>query len=280
MSETNPKNWQINEDKTLSAIGEVTPSVAPGVYEAGEDYWDRPMLRPVDLGQERVFEFDDSIVNAVMEGARRFQSQAAVYKQLGLTHRYGVLLYGEPGTGKSAIGKLLLQRAAQLGGYGLMASHYGQLAKCLKALDATNPNVPVMVLMEDFENLLDHQEHGWLQLLSGVEQVREGVIYVATTNHLAKLPPRIRQRPGRFNKVLEVKSPSSTVRRSYIEQLTQNVPDAPTPDLAERTEGMTFDQVRATVILSLTEDVAPAEAARTIRELGKLDDEDGDNDEK
>ena len=54
-----------------------------------------------------------------------------------------------------------------------------------------------------------------LSMLDGENQV-DHVVHIATTNYLLKLSPRIRNRPRRFYRVLEIGMPDEQMRYGYF----------------------------------------------------------------
>ena len=75
---------------------------------------------------------------------------------------------------------------------------------------------PIMVIWEEFENWVAGYEADILNILDGVHQV-DNVFYIATTNYIQQIPPRIRNRPSRFADVIEIGPPSANLRKAYIE---------------------------------------------------------------
>jgi len=45
----------------------------------------------------------------------------------------------------------------------------------------------------------------------------DNVVFIATTNDLSEIPPRVRNRPRRFDDVIEIGMPDVNVRRAYFE---------------------------------------------------------------
>ncbi len=54
-----------------------------------------------------------------------------------------------------------------------------------------------------------------INVLDGIEQM-DNVIYLATTNYTEKLPPRLLNRPNRFDRRIEIGYPTPEVREAYL----------------------------------------------------------------
>jgi len=68
---------------------------------------------------------------------------------------------------------------------------------------------------------------------------------LATTNHIDKIPPRIR-RPGRFSSTVEVKFPTKATRLFYLNTKIPGHPDI--DQWAKDTEGFSIDELKETVL--------------------------------
>ena len=136
------------------------------------------------------------------------------YNKLGITKR-GVLMYGPPGTGKTTIGNIICNEAPDstviLITPDLIAENNNgkQSIKLLYMLaDFVSPSVIFLedldLFSEDREGVVDQLSLGALMnILDGVNQVKNAVT-VATTNRLELIEKALSNRPGRFDRVVEV----------------------------------------------------------------------------
>ncbi len=147
--------------------------------------------------------------------------QRKLYQSNGLPQKRGILLYGPPGTGKTMIGKALAGltsatfiwvTAADL--YSVNATrHVFALARKLK---------PTILFLEDLDLYAGDRSHSCSvtlgELLSQMDglETNDGLILVATTNDLLAIEPALRERPSRFDVVLEVGLPQVAARRQIL----------------------------------------------------------------
>lgn len=141
----------------------------------------------------------------------RWNKMKDYYNTYGITHKLGVLLYGNPGTGKSTLAKAI-------------ASHFSYPIYILTPQDLYNRDTveeirsiekPIIVLFEDIDCVINSRETSQdkdkkynsifqflLNLLDGVNSP-DGIIFIATTNYKDRLDPAL-VRPGRFDIQMEI----------------------------------------------------------------------------
>lgn len=184
------------------------------------------------------------------------------YQRNNVPQRRGILLYGPPGTGKTMIGKAIasLRRttflwvtAADVKDESNSIRLVFQLARTLR---------PTILFFEDIDFFAgDREQHGHqtvlgelLTQMDGLES-NNGIIVMATTNDLESIEPALKDRPSRFDVVLQIGLPSAEARRAILaRQLDRCHWD---PSLTEHalaaTEGMSGARVRELAILTLQE---------------------------
>lgn len=112
------------------------------------------------------------------------------------------LIVGPPGTGKTSMAIKLSKKFEQekcivfSTSIGDVAQH---LAKCAAH------NVSTIVILEDAESTLANANSSLLNFLDGVDLPKNinGSYIIMTTNHPDRIEPRILQRPGRVDKIIE-----------------------------------------------------------------------------
>ena len=78
----------------------------------------------------------------------------------------------------------------------------------------------------------DHPILGeYLQSMDGME-ANNGVVVVATTNHTENIDPAISDRPGRFDRIIQVPLPDKNQRKQIIQNLLKIIPSEKIPNKA------------------------------------------------
>lgn len=176
-------------------------------------------------------------------------------------HR-GILLHGAPGTGKTMIGKVLAGLGIATFIWVTAADIDGNTGRVRDVFQLARQLRPTILFLEDLDfHAAERTRHGGngvlgelLTQMDGLEG-NDGVIVVATTNDLAAIEPAIKDRPSRFDVVIEIGLPKPCARRQILANqlrhagLEQRLLD----DATVATNGLSGAQVREVAILTLQE---------------------------
>ena len=148
---------------------------------------------------------------------------------LGLNSSRGIILAGPPGTGKTMIGKWL---AASTGMTSILVS--AEMIRSRGSIKSVYERArklsPSLIIVEDIDTtggmdrrVADHPLLGeFLQCMDGMVK-NSGVITLATTNHSQAIDPAIADRPGRFDRVIEVGLPGLEQRQRILERKIEGI---------------------------------------------------------
>ena len=142
------------------------------------------------------------------------------YKSLGFVYKRSVLLYGEPGTGKTCLINQLCKDIVKNDGIVLWAEHPGYAKALDKFFHFNNKESFVALIMEEFDTIIQNTESAALTLLDGQVQ-RDNTMFLCTTNYINKTPARI-LRPVRINIKMKIDFPDEEVRKYYLYNFLQD----------------------------------------------------------
>ncbi len=151
-----------------------------------------------------------------------FWKKRDVYRDYNFVHKRGILLYGDPGCGKSGIIQLCVKNLIEEEN-GIVINikedeDFKAFIEFVPTIRNIEPERPLIVILEDIDSLAGEDRYSTtklLNILDGVKQI-ENVVYLATTNYPDKLQERITNRPSRFDRRYEVQMPSREIREAYI----------------------------------------------------------------
>lgn len=137
-----------------------------------------------------------------------------IYENLGARLPQGILLYGDPGLGKSLMAKSFITESG-LPAY-IVRRDKGSddfIGKITDTFEKARKNAPAIVLLDDMDKFANEDDRHidaeeYVAVQAGIDEVKGCNVFVfATVNEIRKLP-RSLIRSGRFDRKIEVNSPT------------------------------------------------------------------------
>ena len=190
---------------------------------------------------------------------KEFLQEPAKFQAVGAKIPKGVLLYGQPGTGKTLLARAVAGEAGvpfySISGSDFVEMFVGVGASRVRDLfEQAKENAPAIVFIDEIDAVgrhrgagmgggHDEREQTLNQLLVEMDgfDVRGGVILIAATNRPDILDPAL-LRPGRFDRQIAVDAPDLSGRHQILQVHARGKPMGPHIDLmsvARRTPGFT-----------------------------------------
>lgn len=156
-----------------------------------------------------------------------------IFQLENLDENNGVILYGEPGVGKSLICSAIANECTQKGNtvcYLSTEVDYTMLNEFLESFVS-----PCILIFEDIDAFGQSRDGSpnsgvlsdFLQFVNGITEKEERIIFIATTNYLDRLDKAISNRPVRFNRKFEFTYPSDDEITKLVElYFDKNIADS------------------------------------------------------
>lgn len=223
-----------------------------------------PAFDPIEMSNDKPLEIDASVGEITGE-IEHFFNRRDIFKKMGFSHKRGYLLHGPPGCGKSSALRLMEESFVdRFGGIVLFWDHNPDhnAQDYVEHIRKHEPLRPIMLVCEDIDSVIRYFESSILEFLDG-QQGLDNIVLVCTTNNLDAIPSRIKDRPSRIDRLLEIGKPSIAVREKYLTQLGL-APDSVT-NLAARTEGLSLAQLKEIVVATICLERPLAEVMERLR---------------
>lgn len=207
--------WSAEANDTFRPAGPARAQVPAGVYTFNADM--RGLyLQKMKIVTDTLIELDDTASVRVLEGIRTFWGSKQEYVKRGIVYKRGVLLWGPAGSGKTATLALMTGELVATGGVVVLCENPEYTTVGLQILRRIEPERPLIVVMEDIDEMIArHGEHQLLALLDGENQINN-VVNIATTNYPERLGARIVNRPSRFDERILIGMPGPKARHKYL----------------------------------------------------------------
>lgn len=214
------RHWGTTPEGSLFwGTSNIEENIPPGLYKCVQRDDVGPCFQQIKIETDALIQLPDMVCNEVIDQIQQFWSDRVrdAMKKRGFLHKRGILMFGEPGSGKTCTIQILVQMLMKAGGIAIYAEDPQILSNCLQLLRRIEPDRPVIVILEDFDTLTerDRRENNWLAVLDGEAQINN-VVFLATTNYIEQLDKRLVDRPSRFDVIMPVPMPTAKARAAYI----------------------------------------------------------------
>jgi cell division protease FtsH len=162
-----------------------------------------------------------------------FLNRKELWSKYGIPSRRGILLAGEPGTGKTVICRALMAESDGITCITTDAYCLSEEGYITELYEMAGDLSPSIVFIEDIDFIgLNREEYNYrsgpvllalLSVLDGIEEKQE-IITIATTNNLESLDRALTKRPSRFDHVIKIPFPEIEERKELINLLCQKIP--------------------------------------------------------
>lgn len=191
-------------------------------------------------------------------------SYAELYRANNIPLRRGIVLHGPPGTGKTSIGRALARRCKAT--FILCTPGMLETADDVKRVFKWARRFsPTILFFEDMDMVAGSRHNGGRsgvlgEFLAGLDGLNSsgGVISIATTNDLKVIEGALKDRPNRFDCILEIGPLEPEQRLEFLQRWRSKAGDLHTFDLdrvASRTDGFTGAQMQELCRLAVFEAV-------------------------
>ena len=170
---------------------------------------------------------DDKMKKTLTGTVLRFFDSESQYREFHVPWKRGLIFHGPPGNGKTISLKALMhslfqredpRRVVPL--YVKSIDYYWQLSEIF---EIARQQAPCMLILEDIDTLIKENLRSYFfNELDGLEN-NNGIMIVATTNHLQALDPGLSKRPSRFDRKYNFPLPSNGERTMYCELWRQKL---------------------------------------------------------
>ncbi|NLR71768.1 CDC48 family AAA ATPase [Novosphingobium sp. ERN07] len=229
-------NLRVERDDFVQALKRVQPSAMREVMVQA------PTIGWADIGGL------DEAQDKLREGVELPLKNPEAFHRLGIRPAKGFLLYGPPGTGKTLLAKAVAKEAEAnfiaIKSSDLLSKWYGESEQQIARLFARARQVaPCVVFIDEIDSLVPARGSGQgepnvtarvvntiLAEMDGLEEL-QSVVLIGATNRPNLVDPAL-LRPGRFDELVYVGTPSEEGRAHILGIHTRNMPLADDVDLA------------------------------------------------
>lgn len=266
--------YGIYEDGYLPASRTI-PKLPTGIYKPVMHHSHNGStlyFRPLTVLTDDLIQFTDSVLKEIVEEVKVFWSQKDKYEEYGFRHKRGYLLHGAPGSGKSCLINMFVEEMLKHDSIVLYGGDLSNAISLLPKFREVEPNRPIMVIFEDIDTSIKinrDAESALLSLLDG-ETKLDNVVYVATTNYPEDLEERMLNRPGRFDRIIEIELPNDEMRTQYFMAKVGTTKGKDGSDFVKMTKGLSLGHLREFVVEVFIQGKNPGDVAGNLQNMKQM----------
>jgi len=229
---------QVQKDDFFNAMHEIQPSALREVYV------ERPNIKWADIGGM------EEIKREIQEAVELPLKSPEIFEKMGIRPIKGIMLFGPPGTGKTLLAKAVANECETnfiaISGAQVLSKYVGESEKMVREIfRKARMAAPCVLFIDEIDAMApnrggSHSEGTMVMerivdtLLTEMDglQSLKNVVVIAATNRPDILDSAL-MRPGRFDRLIEVRAPDEQARRSIFGICTARMPMEKSVDLKE-----------------------------------------------
>ena len=209
------RRWAAN-DQNFWACSATYDYLPAGLYKPKQNNQIGYYVEKQIVDTDELLVLPDTASQEVLDEIEKFAVLKEEFDKRGFVHKRGILMWGDPGSGKTATIQLLIDSMTKKGCFSLFGGHPITTTACMQMIRRIEPDREMLVILEDFESMVrEYGDSEYLAMLDGESQVGN-VVFVATTNYPEKLDKRFIDRPSRFDTIKKIGMPTSEAREFYL----------------------------------------------------------------
>lgn len=170
-----------------------------------------------DIPEENLVFDETSTINEVMNDINTFfkPETKTLYKKLEIQYKRGIILFGNPGNGKSAMIREIIRTIPKVSKV-IINPNVNNVTGMLLALTKALTDKNAIIVIEDIDSLITERNRSeFLNILDGVSMM-SGIYFIGTTNYPERIDPAFTNRAGRFNRMYKIDDPTESTREIFF----------------------------------------------------------------
>lgn len=248
--ENNFKGWS-KMGRGFIRQDDIRKELTPGFY-AGILTMMGPIVVPFQVTNDDILDLPGEKTEAIIARANEFWDQSTNFAALKFLHKRGILLKGQPGTGKSIVafktGRDLIQKRS---GLVIYPTNPYSMEACISDMRDVEPEKSILNVIEDIDMMVAMYGERTLTAFLDGESSIGNILTLGITNDATILSKRITARPSRFDVIETVGVMGKDARISFLQQKATSLTEEQVQVWADKTEDYTVPMLKELMILVL-----------------------------
>lgn len=253
--------WSVVGENAIIAVSNTFKTLEAGYYSLNSSPSMGLFFVKEKVELNKLYRLPNTATDLILDDISKFWTLEDTYKKYNRVFRRNYLLYSAPGTGKTSLINLMCQELIEkYNGIVISltcASEIELYVDAVRRIRSIEPNRKIITIIEDIDNFIAPSEMNsnpldtyLLNILDGNMKMG-GIVTIATTNYIEKVSARYKNRPSRFDRVVEFPLPNDESRRIFIEKtvLPEDLAKIDINKWVDKTEGYTIDHINELIVL-------------------------------
>lgn len=271
--------WSVVGENAIVAVSNTFPTLEAGYYSICTSPQTGMFFVKNEIELNKLYRLPNKATDIVLDDISKFWTLENTYKKYNRVFRRNYLLYSSPGTGKTSLINLMCQELIEKYNgivFSLTSAMEIELyVDAVRRIRAIEPDRKIITIIEDIDNFISSNENSQSPLDSYLLNILDGnmkignVVTIATTNYIEKIAERYKNRPSRFDRVIEFPLPNKESRRIFIEKtvVPEDLSKIDVEKWVDKTEGYTIDHINELILLFFVFGHSEEEAFETINSM-------------
>lgn len=213
-----------------------------------------------EINTNKIYRLPNEASDIILNDISKFWTLEEQYKKYNRVFRRNYLLYSAPGTGKTSLINLMCEDLInKYNGIVFLIRNdfeFKFYQETIERIRKIEPQRKIITIIEDIDNYISDGtiktslDSLILNILDGNMRT-DGVVTIATTNFIERIESRYKNRPSRFDRVIEFPLPTPEGRKIFIEKsvCAEDLSKIDIDKWVEKTEGFTIDHLNELIVL-------------------------------
>ncbi|KAL5636597.1 hypothetical protein ACGC1H_000524 [Rhizoctonia solani] len=246
----------------LMASGYQFGQIGDSILVFNDGYWqnDHSLWEEVQKADWKDVILSPDFKQEIQSDVKNFFASEAIYHELAVPWKRGVIFLGPPGNGKTISIKALMKSSKKPALYvKSFKSWVGEEGSMREVFGRARREAPCLLILEDLDALINDENRSFfLNEIDGLEN-NDGLFILGTTNHFERLDPGLSDRPSRFDRKYTFDLPNRDERVQYAQYWQRKLkdnkditfPESLVEKVADLTTGFSFAYLKEAFVSTL-----------------------------
>ncbi|KAH7343407.1 P-loop containing nucleoside triphosphate hydrolase protein [Rhizoctonia solani] len=212
----------------LMAAGYQFGQIGDSILVFNDGYWqnDYALWEEIQKADWKDVILSPDFKQEIQSDVTNFFASEAIYHELAIPWKRGVIFLGPPGNGKTISIKALMKSSKKPALYvKSFRGWMGEEGSMREVFGRARREAPCLLILEDLDALINDENRSFfLNEIDGLEN-NDGLFIIGTTNHFERLDPGLSDRPSRFDRKYTFALPDRDERVQYAQYWQRKLKD-------------------------------------------------------